>query len=223
MIEGKEGYMKHALNFAFILLAALLLSPLTALEAGEKADARFAAMTPAEVRTFELDVMRRIADLALIPPNLNTAPLPKYDYDQLAYGMTIGIERTPKGRLWACWVAGGDSPKAFFVLATSDDDGEKWSKPRLVVDAHSPHLPMDRSVLVGDLWTDPPGPALAVLRSIHAHVRWTCRGVGRGLRGPGRRAARVVRAKADLARRHAEQAHGPFHRRMDAADLSRSA
>ncbi|HVJ84688.1 MAG TPA: sialidase family protein [Caulifigura sp.] len=118
---------------------------------------RFSAMSPAEVRAFELDLMRRIADLALIPPELNTSPLPKYDNDKLDYGMTIGIERTPKGRLWACWVAGGDSPKAFFVLATSDDDGETWSKPRVVVDAHSPTIPMDRSVLVGNLWTDPAG------------------------------------------------------------------
>ncbi len=52
---------------------------------------------------------------------------------------------------------GGDSPKAFFVLATSDDRGATWSKPRLVVDSHSPALPMDRSILVGNLWTDPLG------------------------------------------------------------------
>jgi hypothetical protein len=116
-----------------------------------------ASMAPERVRAYELDVMRRIADLALIPPVMNTSPLPRYDYDRLDYGMTIGIERTPKGRLWACWVAGGDSPKAFFVLATSDDDGETWSKPRLVVDAHSASLPMDRSILVGNLWTDPGG------------------------------------------------------------------
>lgn len=114
-------------------------------------------MTATEVRAYELDVMRRIADLALITPQLNTSPLPQYDYDKLDYGMTIGIERTPAGRLWACWVAGGDSPKAFFVLATSDDDGETWSKPRLVVDSHSRNLPMDRSTLVGNLWTDPLG------------------------------------------------------------------
>ncbi|QDV22735.1 sialidase family protein [Aureliella helgolandensis] len=101
--------------------------------------------------------LEKIADHALVPPTLNTSPLPDYDYDQLDYGMTIGIDRTPNGRLWACWVAGGDSPKAFFVLATSDDDGESWSKPRLVVDSHSPELPMDRSILVGNLWTDPLG------------------------------------------------------------------
>ena len=135
------------------LLATLLAAP--AAEPGS--EARFATMPAAEVRAYEMDVMRRIADLALIPPTLNTSPVPQYDYDKLDYGMTIGIERTPKGRLWACWVAGGDSPKAFFVLATSDDDGETWSKPRLVVDAHSKNLPMDRSVLVGNLWTDPRG------------------------------------------------------------------
>jgi hypothetical protein len=43
------------------------------------------------------------------------------------------------------------------VLATSDDDGETWSSPRLVVDAHSKDLPAERSVLVGNLWTDPLG------------------------------------------------------------------
>lgn len=149
--------MKHAPCTAVTLLATLLAAPPAGRTADEPTEARIAAMSPAEVRTLELDVARRVADLALVPPRLNTSPLPKYDYDQLDYGMTIGIERTPRGRLWACWVAGGDSPKAFFVLATSNDDGASWSKPRLVVDAHSPTLPMDRSVLVGNLWTDPLG------------------------------------------------------------------
>jgi len=146
--------MRHTL---LIPLATLLLVSPGEFCAAKDTEARFATMTPDEVRAYELDVMRRVADLALIPPRLNTSPLPDYNYDRLDYGMTIGIERTPKGRLWACWVAGGDSPKAFFVLATSDDDGETWSKPRLVVDAHSKNLPMDRSVLVGNLWTDPRG------------------------------------------------------------------
>lgn len=118
---------------------------------------QFSKMSPEEIRKHEIKVMEGIADLALIPPKLNTNPLPKYGYDQLDYGMTIGIARTPKGRLWACWVAGGDSPEAFFVLATSDDDGETWSDPRLVIDSHSPHHPQPRSILVGNLWTDPLG------------------------------------------------------------------
>ena len=139
------------------VLGALLLVGCHALLADESPEAPFAAMSPAEVRAYERDTLRRVADLALIPPVLNTSPLPQYDYDKLDYGMTIGIERTPKGRLWACWVAGGDSPEAFFVLATSDDDGETWSKPRLVVDSQSPNLPRGRSILVGNLWTDPLG------------------------------------------------------------------
>ncbi len=119
-------------------------------------------LVPADTETPEeaaerIQRMERVAAHALVPPVLNTSPLPRYDYDQLDYGMTIGIERTPGGRLWACWVAGGDSPEAFFVLATSDDNGETWSKPRLVVNAQSPELPRRRSILVGNLWTDPLG------------------------------------------------------------------
>ncbi len=110
-----------------------------------------------EQRAARIAEMEKIAEHALVPPVLNTSPLPRYDYENLDYGMTIGIERTPGGRLWACWVAGGDSPQAYFVLATSDDDGQTWSKPRLVVDSHSKELPRERSILVGNLWTDPLG------------------------------------------------------------------
>ena len=78
-----------------------------------------------------------LLERGLETPRLNTAPLPEYGYDRLDYGMTIGIERTPGGRLWACWVGGGDSEKGFFVLASSDDNGESWSDPRLVIDPHS--------------------------------------------------------------------------------------
>lgn len=133
-------------------------------------ESRFAAMTDQQIQQYEtevreaylsgdrsLETMRRIVDLALIPPRLNTSPLPGYDYDQLDYGMTIGIERTPKGRLWAAWVGGEDGPKAFMVAATSDDNGETWSPPRLVIDSQSPALPVPRSVIVGALWTDPLG------------------------------------------------------------------
>lgn len=56
------------------ILAALLLPALASLHAGEKSEADFAAMSPAQVRQYELDFMRRVADLALIPPTLNTTP-----------------------------------------------------------------------------------------------------------------------------------------------------
>ncbi len=139
-----------------ILLCSVLLFGFTLLRA-QPAEATLGAMKPDEAKAFELQMLRQVADLALVPPRLNTSPLPQYDYDQLDYGMTIGITRTPKGRIWAAWVAGGDSPAAFMVAATSDDDGATWSKPRLVIDSQAKHLPIPRSVIVGNLWTDPRG------------------------------------------------------------------
>ncbi|MFV0446226.1 MAG: sialidase family protein [Planctomycetaceae bacterium] len=139
------------------IVATLLAMAPALLAHGEDPRETVTISDPQAARALELQTAEQVADLALITPQLNTSPLPKYGYDQLDYGMTIGIARTPQGRIWACWVAGGDSPKAYFVLASSDDDGETWSDPRLVVDSHSDRLPMDRSILVGNLWTDPLG------------------------------------------------------------------
>jgi sialidase-1 len=98
-----------------------------------------------------------LADLALVPPILNTNPLPRYGYDRLDYGMTVGVERTRGGRLWASWIGGGDNEKAFLVLATSDDEGVSWSDPRLVIDPHDANLPLSCSVIGGVPWLDPRG------------------------------------------------------------------
>lgn len=97
------------------------------------------------------------AEPAMETPVLNTTPLPEYGYDRLDYGMTIGIERTQNGRIWACWVGGGDNEDAFFVLNRSDDDGETWSNPKLVIDPQNPALSEKRRTIVGNLWTDPKG------------------------------------------------------------------
>ncbi|MFO0928581.1 MAG: sialidase family protein [Gemmataceae bacterium] len=95
--------------------------------------------------------------LSLEPPVVSTAPGPKYD-DRVRIGnMVIGVERTRKGRLWACWVGNGDNPNGFFLLATSDDNGRRWSKPRLVIDPTDPPNAPQRRSLVGNLWTDPLG------------------------------------------------------------------
>ncbi|MDA3926771.1 MAG: sialidase family protein [Kiritimatiellae bacterium] len=59
--------------------------------------------------------------------------------------------------LSAAWIGGEDGPKAFMVAATSDDNGETWSKPRLVIDSLSSSLPLPRSVIIGNFWTDPNG------------------------------------------------------------------
>jgi hypothetical protein len=103
---------------ALIVLAALLSAPLAELHAQE--------------------FSRAILDLALEPPIVNTAPGPKYDDLVRTGNMVIGIERTPRGRLWACWVGNGDNPNGFFMLATSDDGGRSWSQPRVVLDPSDP-------------------------------------------------------------------------------------
>src|SRR3954454_616658 len=71
--------------------------------------------------------------------------------------MVIGIDRTPKGRLWAAWVGNGDSPNGFFLLASSDDDGKSWTRPRVVIDPTDPPNAPQRRALVGNVWTDPLG------------------------------------------------------------------
>jgi len=145
----------HQLLPVVLGTVACLVSSLALAE--EKAGERLQERSRNDVHAAEIQELEKVADLALVPPKINTTPLPEYGYDRLDYGMTIGIERTPGGRLWACWVAGGDSPKAFFVLNTSDDNGATWSDPRVVLDSHSAEHPVPRSILVGNLWTDPLG------------------------------------------------------------------
>jgi predicted neuraminidase len=122
-----------------------------------KSEAKFQKLSPDEVKRYETAIMRQIADLALIPPEINTSPLPEYDYDTQDYVMALTIEQTAKGRIWAAWIGGCDCPEAFLLAATSDDHGETWSKPRLVIDGRSPSLPISRTVIIGNFWTDPSG------------------------------------------------------------------
>src|SRR5215217_7472927 len=105
---------------------------------------------------------RAVLDLALEPPVINTHPGPEYDDAVRPGNMIIGVERTPRGRLWCAWVGNGDSPNGFFLLASSDDDGKTWSKPRVAIDptdepvaAALPDVksPLrSRRALVGNLW-----------------------------------------------------------------------
>jgi predicted neuraminidase len=71
--------------------------------------------------------------------------------------MIIGMDRTPKGRIWGCWTGTGDKQDGYFLLATSDDAGAKWSKPRLAVGARTEPEQKLSGALVGNLWTDPKG------------------------------------------------------------------
>ena len=123
----------------------------------KKSEAKFQNLNPEKVKRYENGVMRQIADLALITPEINTSPLPKYDYDTQTYVMALTIERTAKGRMWSAWIGECDCPNAFLMAATSDDNGETWSKPRLVIDGRSTSLPNSRTVIIGNFWTDPLG------------------------------------------------------------------
>lgn len=71
--------------------------------------------------------------------------------------MIIGMDRTAKGRIWGCWTGTGDKKDGYFLLATSDDGGESWSKPRLAVGARMEAAQKISGALVGNLWTDPKG------------------------------------------------------------------
>ena len=115
-----------------VVLAACLPFAAFAVEVGpaKAPAAEGAAKAPPAAET----VTQEILDLALVPPIVQTNPGPEYSDAARDYAMTIGIERTRRGRLWAAWVGGGDSDKGFFVVASSDDDGRTWSHPRLVID-----------------------------------------------------------------------------------------
>lgn len=107
--------------------------------------------------TVRFESLAKIADHALTPPVINTRPRPQYTAETMSYGMTLSVERTAGGRLWAAWVGGGDNEKAYAVLASSDDGGETWSAPRMVIDPHDKALPLARRTIVGVLWCDPAG------------------------------------------------------------------
>ena len=108
-------------------------------------------------RLIKRSLFKACDSFAMEPPIIKKVTDKKYTRKILDYGMTIGIERTPKGRIWNCWVGGGDNADAFFLLAWSDNDGKKWSDTKFVIDPHNNTLPFKRRTIVGQLWTDPLG------------------------------------------------------------------
>jgi len=91
------------------------------------------------------------------PPVIITQPGPEFQDEARPGAMILGMDRTPKGRIWGCWTGTGDKPDGYFILAASDDGGGTWSKPRLVIGALDPTGKRQRGALVGNLWTDPLG------------------------------------------------------------------
>jgi predicted neuraminidase len=90
-------------------------------------------------------------------PVLIPNPGAEFQDEARSGAMIIGMDRTAKGRIWGCWTGTGDKRDGYFLLATSDDDGAKWSKPRLAVGAKTEPGQKLSGALVGNLWTDPKG------------------------------------------------------------------
>jgi predicted neuraminidase len=90
-------------------------------------------------------------------PVVISDPGAEFQDDARPGAMIIGMDRTPNGRIWGCWTGTGDKADGYFLLATSDDGGESWSKPRLAVGARTEAAQKISGALVGNLWTDPKG------------------------------------------------------------------
>jgi len=96
-------------------------------------------------------------DITLLPPEVNHNPGQEYSDAQRGFAMILGMERTPNGRLWMSWIAGGDSEMGYALLAFSDNDGQSWTPPTTVIDPKDEKGLPPLRVLVGNLWTDPQG------------------------------------------------------------------
>lgn len=92
-------------------------------------------------------------ELPVVIANPGTA----FQDDARPGAMILGMDRTPNGRIWACWTGTGDRPDGYLLLATSDDGGRTWSAPRLAVGAVVATRQRWSGALVGNLWTDPRG------------------------------------------------------------------
>ncbi|MDA0839703.1 MAG: sialidase family protein, partial [Planctomycetota bacterium] len=86
------------------------------------------------------------------PPQINTSPNEDYSIRNRQWQGIPGIERAPNGRLWAVWYSGGtgEGPDNYVLVVTSDDDGQTWSEPVLVVDPPGMVRAYDPA-----LWIDP--------------------------------------------------------------------
>lgn len=93
-------------------------------------------------------------DDALKPVNVNHAPDAAYAVANRQWQGIPTIERTRGGRIWAGWYSGGptEGTDNYVVVVRSDDDGQSWSAPVLVVEPPGKVRAYDEC-----LWIDPQG------------------------------------------------------------------
>src|SRR5690606_9900168 len=89
---------------------------------------------------------------ALQPPRIIEHPGPEYSTASRQWQGIPGIECGAKGRLYATWYSGGagEGPDNYVLLVVSDDDGQSWSEPLLVIDPPKTVRAFDPV-----LWRDP--------------------------------------------------------------------
>ncbi len=110
------------------------------------------------------DAQRRVFDLELVPPSVDTHPdLRRHGFDRLDFALNAGMARTRGGRLVAVWHAGADGPKAYLVGTWSDDDGRTWAGTKFVLGSPDPLFNLGigadvyRSILIANVWAAPDG------------------------------------------------------------------
>lgn len=104
-----------------------------------------------------MNITQKLLDAIHRTPRINFDPLPTYGESYLPFAMSAGMDVTPGGRIWTCWIGGEDGPAAYLLASYSDDGGDTWREPVFVIDPHDSSLPCDLSTHVGCFWCDPLG------------------------------------------------------------------
>ena len=91
---------------------------------------------------------------SLAPVTLRLDPGAEYHTATRKFQGIPGVERTAAGRFFATWYSGGttEGPDNYVLLVRSDDDGQTWPEPILVVDPPGKVRASDPV-----LWIDPLG------------------------------------------------------------------
>ncbi|MCF7817038.1 MAG: glycoside hydrolase [Kiritimatiellales bacterium] len=91
-------------------------------------------------------------------PYINRNPGPEYADSARKFQGIPSIVVAPGGRLWVTWYGGGEgeSSENYVLLATSGDNGETWSGPKMVIDppfrASEPALWLDPQNRMWFMW-----------------------------------------------------------------------